>query len=127
MPYDPVLGIDLGASYSKIAIRKKRPLPNAQVSFTQFLGQVPSLGICDWSRGKDRWFFGDRAAGLTPGPGAKIHENWKAALFSKEAGPHYVQAVIVAHQFFKWLRSWVEENGVDPAAQRVRVCLPELG
>lgn len=127
MPYEPVLGIDIGASYSKVAIRDREAHANGEIFCTHFLGQIPSLVICDSSRGKDVWLFGDDAAHSDPGDKRKFHENWKSALFAKEAGANYTQAVIVAHEFFKWLREWVEKKGIDPAAQRVRVCVPEFG
>lgn len=126
MPYEPVLGIDLGASYTKIALRSESGKPNAQTFFTRLLGQVPSLGIRDFSRGKDRWIFGEPAAELVPGPQSVVHENWKADLFSKDTSGRYPEAVIVAHKFFEWLHSWLDSNHVDAAAQRVRVCVPAL-
>lgn len=86
MSYEPVLGIDLGASYTKISLRCKQARPNAEVMFARFLGRVPTLGIRDSSRGKDLWVFGDEAANLNPGPKAKVYENWKAKLSLKESG-----------------------------------------
>lgn len=126
MPYESVLGIDLGASYTKLALRSESGKPNAATFFTRLVGQVPSLGIRDFSRGKDRWIFGEQATEVVPGPKSLVYENWKADLFSKDTGGRYPEAVIVAHKFFEWLYTWLDSHHVDAAAQRVRVCVPAL-
>lgn len=126
MSYEPVLGIDLGASYTKVALRSESGKPNAQTFFTRLLGQVPSLGIRDFSRGKDQWIFGEPATELVPGPKSTVHENWKADLFSTETSGRYPEAVIVAHKFFEWLYRWLDSHHIDAAAQRVRLCVPAL-
>lgn len=126
MPYEPVLGIDVGASYSKLALRKEAPKKDARTFYTTFIDQVPSLCIHDTSRGAETWFFGEDAAQMTPGAKATRHENWKAELFSQASSSDYARAVIVAHKFFIWLNRWLQKKGVDPSGQRVRVCVPAL-
>ncbi len=126
MSYEPVLGIDVGASYSKIALRTQSPDPDARTFYTTFVGQVSSMCVQDTSRDKEAWFFGADAAGMTLGAKATRKENWKADLFSQTSGSEYARAVIVAHKFFGWLHGWLEREAVNPAGQRVRVCVPAL-
>jgi hypothetical protein len=126
MPYEPVLGIDVGASYSKISFRTEIPKPDARTFCTTFVGQISSLCVRDLSRGKEAWFFDEEAANMTLGPKAHRSENWKAELFSEASGSKYADAVIVAHKFFEWLHRWLGKKGIDPNRQRVRVCVPAL-
>src|SRR5437764_7519690 len=126
MSYEPVLGIDVGASYSKIALRSENAKRDASTFCTRFIGQVSSLCVRDVSRGKDAWFFGSDAAGMKLGAGATRNENWKSDLFSPTSSGTYAGAVIVAHKFFEWLNKWLVSQGVNPTAQRARVCVPAL-
>jgi len=122
MPYDPVLGIDLGASYTKISLRSQRVQPNAQVVYADWVMQVPSLVI---QVGRD-WFFGDDAMNLNPDPNWNVYSNWKEILYLKRPASGYGQASIVACKFFEWLLDLLKKHGVHPDAQRVRVCVPAL-
>ncbi|HWB61713.1 MAG TPA: hypothetical protein VG733_19680 [Chthoniobacteraceae bacterium] len=126
MSYESVLGIDLGASYTKVSIRVEQAQPNAHCIYTRFVGQMPTLGIRDNSRGTDSWYFGEQAANLEPGSKARIYENWKAKLSLIESGRDTTEAVIVGFEFFKSLRKWLKTRNIDPDAQRVRVCVPAL-
>jgi hypothetical protein len=126
MSYEPVLGIDLGASYSKVALRSESARSDAHTFYTKFIGQVSSLCVRDIRRGKEVWFFGSEAAGMKLGAGATKNENWKADLYSQTSSGTYAGAVIVAHKFFEWLNKWLISNGINPTAQRVRVCVPAL-
>ncbi|MFZ2282184.1 MAG: hypothetical protein WAW39_30590 [Prosthecobacter sp.] len=132
----PVLSIDLGASYTKLAWRERWEFDpqrsNPQNRFTSpsvpikidgaFL--VPSI-VLDPGEGRE-WQFGNDAALSTPGPSARLFRNWKATLFDADTTEQEVaQDSLVAKSFFGWLKDKLRRR-YRVGEALVRVCVPEF-
>lgn len=127
--YEPVLSIDLGASYTKLAIRENAiPDRMGERSTTPRLLAVdgdiliPSLGM-ESRASESEWFFGADAAKMNPS-GRILHRNWKAQLFKETLDEDCISAAFVAREFMSWLRKRLLDAGIDPTRYEVRVALP---
>jgi hypothetical protein len=128
--YEPVLSIDFGASYTKIAHRTAcKPAPRRPYDSRAkpiILDQsllIPSLAI-HTKKTRSPWLFGRQAAELTPDSQMEVFQNWKAGLFLSQNNKDSAAAVIVAGQFFRWLKDKLEAAGVDVEKAHTRVAMP---
>jgi len=127
------IGIDLGASYTKISYRAPLERPGAGyaamnteiVMFEQNV-IIPSLVIKTNNRERP-WLMGKTAAEITPGDDMKVFENWKSALYSKDFDEGKVELITVAGEFFGWLANNLSRSGIDLNNDyKVRVTIPAL-
>ena len=127
----PVLCIDLGATYTKVAWRPLWPAgnPNYEDSCKPITIRdhttIPTLVL---EKSDGTLFFGDKAAGMKPASGDRLHDRWKSDLFSSNDPKIVQQAAEVAGRFLGWLRKELEEemgDSVNLDKCRVRVCVPE--
>ena len=128
--FDTTLSIDLGASYTKVALRglcvptqTGQESKNAEVLTLDGSPLIPSIAI-QTGNASQPWVFGREAAQVNPTPKMRVFENWKANLFRPENGSQSAEAAIVASHFFGWLKDKVQRAGVTPQAVQVRVALP---
>lgn len=127
--FDSTLSIDLGASYTKVALRKKC-VPSEMGQTEQYAKLlmvdgsplIPTIAIRT-GRKSQPWVFGQQAAKLNPA-GMQVFQNWKANLFRPKNDQDSAGAVLVAGHFFDWLREKVEDAGVLPKSVHVRIALP---
>ena len=85
----PTVSIDLGASYTKVAYRKKLrrrarqkfATAGTQAAVLEGTATIPSVMIQTRDR-KRPWIAGIDAAKTTPSEKMKVFENWKSALYS---------------------------------------------
>jgi hypothetical protein len=132
----PVISIDLGASYTKVAIRPRWKLdPDSGHPVNPSILQtvpikiekdffVPSV-VLDPGDGRD-WQCGQDAAGSKPGVKADLIKDWKSTLFDARAKPDDVgRAICAARKFFTWLKSKIDSCGEAKDAF-VRICIPEF-
>lgn len=128
--YEPVLSIDFGASYTKVARRSAcNPRPGhpydsraEPVIIDQDI-LIPSLAI-HTKQSRAPWLFGRQAAELTPDGKMEVFQNWKASLFHSQNNKDSAAAAIVAEQFFRWLKDKLETAGVDVQKFHTRVAMP---
>jgi len=133
-----VVGIDLGSSYTKVAIRDGW---NADAELVrQMQGSTQEMDFCIPSttarvrrQGRDTWVIGVDADALKPGPEVELFVDWKADLFAATGdgaitGAKRDQAREVATQFFvqlkQALRPRLREFEAEDAP--VRICVPKL-
>lgn len=125
-----VVGIDFGASYTKLAYRffdsshespiQSRPLRIEQIEL------IPTLAI-ELNRKEDRWVFGKQAAAWEPGSGTVIHRNWKSRLLRPDGETPDENALEIARNFFRWLLDKLSKPGIlpfDPLDAAVMICVP---
>ena len=122
----PVLAIDMGAAYSKVAFRcGVRPGESFSSESEQLVldgkALIPSIVVRD---PQGQWHFGNIAFGLRPGTGWEVFENWKKALFDTDTPPQ--SAIIPAVRFLTWLREQVQSKIPQSHEARIRVALPAL-
>lgn len=122
----PVLGIDMGAAYTKVAFRRGvKPGEDFCSESEQFVlddkALIPSIVIKD---SEGQWHFGNIAFGLRPGPGWEVFENWKKTLFDTDTPPE--SATIPAIRFLNWLREQVQEQIPESREARIRIAMPAL-
>ncbi len=87
---------------------------------------IPSLAVQTEDPGQP-WIFGRQAAALNPGAGLTVHVNWKSALFSHSVTPDSATSIIIASEFFRWLKVKLEAAGCATSQSRVRITMPEFG
>lgn len=128
--FDSTLSIDLGASYTKVAFRKKcvpselgQTEQDAKLLMVDGSPLIPTIAIRT-GRKSQPWVFGQQAAQLNPATGMQVFQNWKANLFRPKNDQDSAGAVLVAGQFFDWLKQKVEDAGVLPKSVHVRIALP---
>lgn len=134
MPARNVIGVDLGASYTKVAWREGF----TEGRITQFEDRrscpviidherlIPSLAI-ETGRADQTWVFGVQAAALKPGRSMTVHRNWKADLLPGGGAPPAESALRVAHAFSGWLLRRISEPNVlpfSPHRAAVVMCVP---
>ena len=124
----PVLGIDLGASFTKVSYRPgwtkgKRYDQPCRLVMIENRPLVPSLVIHKKGARKS-WLCGQAAAGYRPLDGDQVFTNWKADLFSNELTLRVSGSLKAAGEFFRWLHEKVSGAGINVAECRVKVCLP---
>lgn len=123
----PVLSIDLGATYTKVAWRPA--WPEGQRAYEERSKMVkiedqtitPTL-VFDSARGTS--VFGQAAVKLKPGPEDFIHHSWKRDLFNQSNPGAQKKAASVAGRFLGWLRGEIVRAGVPVDRCRIRLCLP---
>ena len=139
--------IDLGSTYTKIAVRRDwnqesellhdLPLASPEVDFC-----IPSVVARVDSGGATRWKVGAEAAAEHPAEGTRIYRYWKARLFSADpatpVGDGHLgessepygggEAEEVAIRFFLGVRERLERSELGPDLERsaVRVCVPKI-
>lgn len=124
----PVLSIDLGATYTKVAWRPAwpdgKPAYEERSKMVMIEGETltPTL-VFDSVRGKSS-LYGSSAAGSKPGPGDVVHHSWKRQLFDPSYPDTQQNAASVAGRFLGWLRGEIVKAGVPVGQCRVRLCLP---
>ncbi len=134
----PVVSIDLGAAYTKLAVRR-RPTSHTELLAHDLLHLdeqhicIPSVAA--WNADSDRWVFGVDAVDLQSGAGIHVYRNWKPHLFNADgSSPASANGTMpsvpqMAVEYFRWLReTFVPETmGVavsdDPIA---RLCVPDF-
>ena len=123
-----VLSIDLGASYTKIALRqswKERDVDNTSLNLKvdgEF--HIPSIAV-DLGDGKGRR-FGTDAEGLNPGSSGRIYRNWKSVLFDSAPVENTLsEAKKIAEGFLRWIKEKLSQQ-FDWENVRVRICIPAL-
>jgi hypothetical protein len=130
----PTVSIDLGASYTKVAYRKKLrrsgghrfATADTRAAVLEGTATIPSVMIQTTDR-KRPWIAGTDAANTTPSEKMTVFENWKSALYSSAFDAKKVDLVWVAGNFFKWLVEGLDGIGVDFDGDcRVRVTIPAL-
>ncbi|MEP6671820.1 MAG: hypothetical protein ABJF10_21850 [Chthoniobacter sp.] len=124
----PVLGIDLGASFTKISYRPgwtrgRRYEQPCCVVMIENQALVPSL-VIHRKGARKPWLCGQTAANYRPVEGDQVFTNWKSDLFSSELTLRVGGSLKAAGEFFRWLHDQVTAAGIDVAACRVKVCLP---
>jgi hypothetical protein len=139
----PVLSIDLGASYTKVAWRPRwpfdqtktdvenrfvlpsRPIPIYGTINRPLTFHIPSVA---YRSGKgESWLFGAEAALTEPDKQGKLFKNWKATLFDPNASVEQIEeAVKVARLFLGWLRQELEkaEASCELSEAKTRFCIP---
>jgi hypothetical protein len=146
MHHRRILCIDLGSSYTKVALRtdwdgrsnlvRDLPLASKDTTFC-----IPSVVVHDQRDGHDRWAFGVEAADQSSGEGVTVYRNWKARIFSDEPetqngrdGAEPTGATDrstyqeVGVRFFRGLKETLAQTplGRDVDGNAVRVCIPKL-
>ena len=124
----PVLGIDLGASFTKVSYRPgwtagqhyDKPCRLVMIENRPL---VPSL-VIHKKGARTSWLCGQTAAVYRPLNGDQVFTNWKADLFSNELTLKVSGSLKAAGEFFRWLHEKISAAGIDVAACRVKVCLP---
>lgn len=129
-PFDvPVLGIDLGASFTKVSYRRAWQHGNryeleSEIVMLEGNALVPSLVIKTGNERKP-WLFGQTAARYRPKQNDRVFVNWKSDLFSEKLTPEVTGSLKAAGEFFGWLRQkLIETEEIDVDACRVKVCIP---
>jgi len=129
-----VIGIDFGASFTKVAYRvgftegaiemfEDRASNLVWVDGDQL---VPSLAI-ETGRERSPWIFGKQAASMKPGPGMTVYRNWKAQLLRADGAGPSETSLKVAHAFFGWLLKSVATPDAlpfDPQNAAVMLAVP---
>ena len=129
----PVLSIDLGASYTKLAWRNAwhgTEEYNSRSKIIQLDGEecVPSLVVDLGGGGK--WIFGEEAAKSVPGKGWCPHRNWKAGIFSPDNNSQSIAvAQDVAKRYIHWILLKVakEKGSAEVKRALVRFSVPAFG
>ena len=128
----PVLSIDLGASYTKLAWRP--PWDDGDLFSTPSCSlaidgefYIPSIAV-DITDGKGPR-FGTEAAGLNPGTNGRTYRNWKSILFGASPDPHALsEAHEIAEGYLRWIKRKLgkshPEYDLDNA--KLRICIPAL-
>ena len=121
----PVIGIDLGASYTKVSFRPgwksgKRYEARSQLVNIDRDPLIPSLAILT----RKGWIFGQEAAEYTPNPADQVYQNWKARIFSDSRSEDVDASLDAAGRFFEWLHGRLERARLPVSDSRIKVCLP---
>lgn len=129
-----VIGIDFGASFTKIAYRKGftagriRHFEERQSELVLIDGEelIPTLAI-ETGQARRPWVFGKQAAQVKPGPGTTVHRNWKSSLLRPEGEPPDEKTMEVAYSFFGWLLRELQNGSrlpFDVVDAAVMICVP---
>lgn len=128
--FEPTLSIDLGASCTKIAYRSgclprfgRSSSVHGELLAIERSILIPSVVVKTGSADQP-WICGEAAAQLRPGPGMKVFRNWKSRLFQERNDRYSTEASVAATEFFRWIRTEVENVGVELAETRVCVAMP---
>jgi hypothetical protein len=123
----PVIGVDLGASFTKVSYRPawndgSRYTETSQMVVIEGSPLVPSIVIYSDRNGK--WLFGDEASDYLPTPEDRVFSNWKAALYSQRLDHKVDGAMDAASRFFEWLGQQLRATGIPVKDSRIKICLP---
>jgi hypothetical protein len=144
MTNTPVLCVDFGSAYTKVAVRADwnesaqliREVPLAPKGDSSFC--IPSVVARVERSGGPRWLVGEAAAGQLPGEGVKIYRHWKASLLSEQPAAEEVigpmqpspstpsEYLEVGAVFFKSLKDTLSKMGLSIDKCKTRVCIPRL-
>lgn len=131
--HKPVIGIDFGATYTKISFRdgfvgfgdelESRQSKIFDIDEEQL---IPSL-VVETGREDRPWLFGKPAAEIRPGKKTIVHHNWKSKLIKSDGSAPDPKSLEIAVEFFRWLREHLEKSakirfGIHNAI--VRLCVP---
>jgi hypothetical protein len=124
----PLIGIDLGASYTKIGYREAGTNSNEFDKNTGIVSiegdfMIPSMAV-QIAKKSGAWLFGREAAEYVPVGKDKIYTNWKKGLFSSSFDSKVAECVSAADHFFAWLRERLLAEGIDASTCNARVCMP---
>ncbi len=124
----PVLGIDLGASFTKVAYRSGWQSSNdfeepCRLVLIEGQSLIPSLVIKRMDE-TEPWLFGQTAAIYRPTEGDRVFANWKADLFRSDLTAKVTGSLKAAGEFFRWLLPRIIDCGIDVRQTRVKLCLP---
>ena len=145
----PAISIDLGAAFTKIAVRKNPDDTSTLIQHEKLRlddGHVCIPTIAAWRESDDRWVFGIDAADIQSGETVHVFRNWKPMLFNPPADvldpdsaigrlfyrslqlgeEGWQPARIIAVKFFEWLRQEFLPAAGDLEAPVVRICIPEF-
>lgn len=139
---NPVVSIDLGAAYTKLALRR-RPSSHTELLAHETLHLdeqhicIPSIAA--WRGQSNDWAFGVDAVDLQDGNGVHVYRNWKPLLFQHEASTIVRESFFspadaptvqeMATHYFRWLRqSFLPETLGLPIEGDVtaRMCVPDF-
>lgn len=123
----PVIGVDLGASFTKVSYR---PAWNtgghygepSQMVVIEGSPLVPSIVIYSVKNGK--WLLGEEAADYHSTPEDRVFSNWKAALYSQRLDHKVDGAMDAASKFFEWLGQQLRNTGIPVSNSKIKICLP---
>lgn len=128
--FEETVSIDLGASYTKVAIRRaceaKRTgivEQQAKILMVDNSPLIPSLAI-HTRDSRQPWVFGWTAANINPARNMEVFQNWKAKLFLPRNNEDSATGVTVAGRFFEWLRAHLDSAGVNLKKCETRVAMP---
>ena len=130
MHNDHVLSLDIGASYTKIALRKGFS-GGVRKSVCSFFMEdnrevlIPSIAIRT-NREETPWIFGLDAALTKPDVDMKVYNNWKEHLYDSEPTANTARAFHILGEFLSWLRAQLIKSGVKVHKVTVRVAVPAL-
>jgi hypothetical protein len=133
----PLLSIDLGSSYTKVAWRPRWSFdPTRTAAGNRFVSSsvpIPIQGsflspTVAYNPGTGaNWLFGSPAFRVKPGPDGVLFKNWKATLFDTNASTQEeAQVIEVARRYLEWLRLELEVSGPtrEISAAKTRFCIP---
>lgn len=130
MPHHNVIGIDFGASFTKLAFREHDPnsprLRDSTPLHIDGMSLIPTLGI-ETKRDDLPWIFGSQAASMKPGREMMVHRNWKARLLRANGETPDDISLEVARNFFRWLLGTLSKPGTlpfNPLDAAVVICVP---
>ncbi len=126
MKFERVIGIDFGASFTKLAFRDHEPSSESNPIYIEGKALVPTLGI-ETDREDSPWIFGNQAASIKPGKKMTVHRNWKSDLLRPDGEPPEDKIFEIALHFFKWLLKSLSSPDTlpfDPLDATVMVCVP---
>jgi hypothetical protein len=132
--HPPVVGIDFGATYTKVSYRNefvggfRDDLESHQSTVFKLDDEqlIPSL-VVETGREDRPWLFGRQAAEIRPGKKMTVHHNWKSRLIKADGSDSDPKSLEIAVEFFKWLRAQLANSVEIPFAldeATVRLCVP---
>lgn len=125
-----VVGVDLGASFTKISFRPPWTEDSDGNSYRQRSSMiviegstlVPSLMI--YSARHERWLAGQEAANYHPTPEDRVFSNWKRSLYSEQHDHKVDGDMDAATQFFSWLGKNLGKIDIGLKECAIKICLP---
>jgi hypothetical protein len=122
-----VIGVDLGASFTKVSHRPEWASGNEYSEISQMVviegsALVPSIVI--YSDQNRKWLFGEEAVEYYPTPEDRVFSNWKAALYSQRLDHKVDGAMDAASHFFEWLGDQLRSTGIPVQDCKIKICLP---
>lgn len=123
----PVIGVDLGASFTKVSYRPAWVAGDHYSEISQMVviegsPLVPSIVI--YSDQNRKWLVGAAAAEYHPTSEDRVFSNWKAALYSQRLDHKVDGAMDAASRFFEWLGDQLRLTGIPVKDSKIKICLP---